>query len=955
MEKAFAFSPRGAPPPRSARHRIQWGLLFCAFLVAYCVRFGWFFDTHSSAVQLDKDAIVGQCAHLSVKPGPPETFSQRVVSDRHQEGTRPIFIRNATIWTGRVQGFEVLQGDLLLAHGLIKAVGDIDEGMLSTLSDVETVDVHGAWVTPGVVDLHSHLAVESSPSLRGSSDGNSFNGLVLPWLRSLDALNTHDDGFKHTMAGGVTTSLILPGSADAIGGQAFVIKLRPTTERTPTSMLLEPPFNLNGSAADTSVPPRWRHMKHACGENPARVYSGTRMDTVWGYRQAYNKAREIRDAQDQYCAKALAGDWKALEGQAFPEDLQWESLVDVLRGRVKVQTHCYEAVDFDDFVRLSNEFQFSVAAFHHAHEAYLVPDVLKRAYGNTPAIAMFATFSRYKREAFRHSEYAPRILAENDIPVIMKSDHPGILSRFLVNEAAQAHYYGLDENIALASVISTPATLLGLDHRIGFLKTGYDADVVIWDSHPLALGATPSQVIVDGIPQFDETRAFAKLAAQQHAPQTPDFSEEAQKTLKYDGLPPLEPAESTDGIVIFTNITNVWAKSMDGTGIVSLLEPGEGSGIREPIVVVKGGKVVCSGASAACSQYTVHPEAVMVNLHGGALQPGLVSFGSTIGLQEISMEESTVDGVALDPLLAEVPAIAGGAGYFTRAVDGLQYGTRDAMLAYRHGVTVGITAPNHAAFLGGLSVAFSLGARHKLEKGAVVQDVAAVHVTIGRSMGLPSVSTQIATLRRYLLHPSGESGKWFEKVADGTVPLVVEVNSADIIATLIGLKKEVEAKIGSIIKLTIVGGAEAHLLAKELARANIGVILTPPRSYPYDWDRKRILGGPPLTEEGAVAYLIRHGVKVGLGPQGVNAAPDMSTWAVRNLRFDAGWALHSAQDVLDKASAYALASTNIEELLGIDIPAGTEDLVATAGGDLLGFEGKVVAVISSRRGKVDLF
>lgn len=171
MEKAFAFSPRGAPPPRSARHRIQWGLLFCAFLVAYCVRFGWFFDTHSSAVQLDKDAIVGQCAHLSVKPGPPETFSQRVVSDRYQEGTRPIFIRNATIWTGRVQGFEVLQGDLLLAHGLIKAVGDIDEGMLSTLSDVETVDVHGCVFSHGIPRAY----IESS---------NCLQSMGHAWVRS---------------------------------------------------------------------------------------------------------------------------------------------------------------------------------------------------------------------------------------------------------------------------------------------------------------------------------------------------------------------------------------------------------------------------------------------------------------------------------------------------------------------------------------------------------------------------------------------------------------------------------------------------------------------------------------------------------------------------------------------------------------------------------------------------
>lgn len=103
------------------------------------------------------------------------------------------------------------------------------------------------------------------------------------------------------------------------------------------------------------------------------------MDTTWSFRSSYETARQIKESQDEYCAKAQAGEWAGLG--AFPENLQWEALVDVLRGRVKVHNHCYETVDLDDMVRLTNEFKFSIAAFHHAHETYLVPDALKKAYG----------------------------------------------------------------------------------------------------------------------------------------------------------------------------------------------------------------------------------------------------------------------------------------------------------------------------------------------------------------------------------------------------------------------------------------------------------------------------------------------------------------------------------------------------------------------------------------------
>ncbi|KAI0690099.1 hypothetical protein BC835DRAFT_1281669 [Cytidiella melzeri] len=918
----------------------------------------WYYSNHLSSpltdprsskiiipIPLHATETLEKCRLLHIKPGVPEGFYERKVSDRFQDGTKKVVIRNATIWTGRVQGLEIVTGDLVLDGGIIRTVGPVGDEEFEGRADVEVVDAHGAWVTPGIVDVHSHLGVGPSPALAGASDGNSLKGLILPWMRSLDGLNTHDDGYASSVAGGLTTALILPGSADAIGGQAFVVKLRPTAERSPTSLLLEPPFILNRSY-DGQVPLRWRHMKHAC----ASVYSGTRMDTAWAFRQAYDTARKIKDSQDEYCDKAIAGDWRAIAGKEFPENLQWEALVDVLRGRVKVQTHCYEAVDLDNFVRLTNEFQFPVAAFHHAHEAWLVPDVLKRAYEHPPAIAMFAAFARYKREGYRHSEFAPRVLAAHDIDVVMKSDHPAIVSRYLIHEAAQAHYWGLDENIALASVTTTAAKVLGLDHRIGYIK----ADVVIWDSHPLALGATPAQVFIDGIPQFSAPHTVLKPSSLQHAPNTPDFDQEVEDAVKHEGLPPLLTPQSSSETVVFTNVSAVFAKNPSGT-IVETLHTS--SLVSPATVVVQRGRVVCeqSGSTSCVSFLAGDQPQTIVDLKGGSLQPGLVTAGSSIGLGSIALEPSTIDSPAYNPLLGPPPAITGGDGYMPKAVYGLQFGTRDALLAYRAGVVTAIVAPLHSSFIGGLSTAFALGSENKLEEGAVVREVVAMHVTLAHG-DVPSVSTEIAALRRLILRPpSGEAEYWIHKLTQGEIPLVVRTNNADIIAVVIRLKEKLESELGHSIKVTILGGAEAHLLANELAKHDVGVILMPPRPFPYTWDRRRIIAGPPLTNDSTIAHLIRAGVAVGLGPQGTNAEPIISGWAVRNLRFDAGWALLDSPDLMTRGDALAIASSNVERLLGLPVDPYQSDLVATSGGDLLSFEGKVVAVISPRRGKVDFF
>ncbi|SJL07643.1 uncharacterized protein ARMOST_10993 [Armillaria ostoyae] len=934
---------KNTPPPLPRRLRQSSRsvgiVILIFFLVPIAITQTFFTTPH---IPPHAAATIARCQYSQQSAGPSPNFYDRTENDRFVPGTKPTLIKNAKIWTGLHNGTQVLEADILIDKGLIMGVGSYGHSQLEAYgSSLEVVDAHGAWVTPGIVDLHSHLGDYPSPELEGASDGNSVQGTAQPWLRSLDGLNTHDDSYPLSIAGGVTTALILPGSANAIGGQAFVIKLRHTEERSPTSMLLEPPYQINNSFPDPSLPPRWRHMKHACGENPSRVYGVSRMDTTWAFREAYNTASKIKRKQDAYCSKAMSGQWEGL-GE-YPEDLKWEALVDVIRGHVKVNIHCYEAVDLDDMVRLSNEFQFPIAAFHHAHETYLVPDLLKKTYGPTPAVALFATNGRYKREAYRQSEFAARILANNGLQVVFKSDHSVLNSRFLLYEAQQAHYYGLADNLAVASVISTPAEIMGMGHRIGYVRKGWDADLVIWDSHPLSLGATPSQVFIDGIPQLESAYVAHKPQAFQEIPRVPNFDDDAKEALKYDGLPPLSPSKSVADITAFTNVKSFFSRSPVQT-VQRIFDFPE----KDGVVLVRKGEVICSGSYVECFDASILGGAKphLVDLEGGSISPGLVSFGSPLGLEHIDQEPSTNDGSVPDPLIKAVPKIIGGDTALIRAVDGLQYTTRDALLAYRSGVTSAIVAPSARKFYSGLGTFFSTGAEHKLKNGAVLQEVTALHVAV-RHFGTPSISTQIAALRRLLLGPyEGDSGKWFEKVTEGAIPLVVEAHSADVIATLVLLKREVKRAKGTNIQLTITGATEAPLLAKELGEAGVGVVLTPSRPFPYTWEDRRILPGPPLTEHSAISLLLSHNVTVGIGIEEI--------WSARNTRFDVAWASLEADGKITKEEALALSSTNLEKLLIGHVNEAT-DLVATRGGDILELESKVVAVISPLRGFVDIF
>ncbi|KAF8684214.1 Carbohydrate esterase family 9 protein [Rhizoctonia solani] len=878
---------------------------------------------------------LSKCRSLNLKPGPPKSFWSRTESERWEPGTPPTLIQNATIWTGGDNGDEVVLGDILLDKGIIKAVGRVPSGLLDAVGNKLVVkNVQGAWVSPG-----DHLGVDSVPELRGAADTNSFKAPTMPYLRSLDGFNTHDTAFALSRSGGVATALILPGSADNIGGQAFVVKIRKTSHGGPSSMVLEPPatLHINGTRGEADGV-RWRHIKHACGENPSRVYKQTRMDSIWEFRKAYNSAREVKQQQDAFCARADV-DWSK---ESFPEDLQFEALVDVLRGRVKVNIHCYQAVDFDGIVRLTNEFKFPVAAFHHAHEAYLVPDILKSAWGDVPpAVALFATNARYKYEAYRGSEFAPKILHDNGFRVVMKSDHPVLNSRYLLYEAAQAHYYGLPAGPALSSVITTPAEVAGFGHRLGRVQNGYDADIVVWDSHPLTLGATPKQLYIDGIAQLSDPVVVAKPSTFQRIPATPNWGKAPQEAVEYDGLPPLQSNSGKDQsqAVVFTRVKDVWTSSSGELQLQSLP--------ADSVVVVSSGRITCVGSASRCSSSLSNTK--VVDLAHGSLSPGLISFGAPLGLEEISAESSTNDGTVPDPFDENgVPKVAGGDDLVVRAIDGLSFAGRDTLLAHRAGVTTAVSAPVSSGLFSGASVAFRTGASHKLEDGAIVNSAPALHLSVGHGSSV-SVSTQIATLRRLLLKNLAKKGKHdlVAKALGGQVPLVIKVHKADDMATLLELKSEIEDLTSVPLRLTFAGATEAHLIAKEIAEAGVGVIVIPSRSFPSNWDQARVLPGPPLSRDSLITKLLKANVTVGLGV--------VEAWEARNTRFDIGWAALESDGDINKQDALALGTTNLQKLLGLEGSELLGDLVAYHGGDCFDLASRPVAVVSGARGTVDLF
>ncbi|KAI5863757.1 amidohydrolase [Durotheca rogersii] len=850
------------------------------------------------------------CYQLRSKPQDPIGWG-RERNARYVDGHKPTLIKNAAVWVGEPaegtsaedaragKGYSWIHADVFLEYGLIKEVRKgIDAASLP--SDTIVWDAKGRQLTTGIIDMHTHAGVDSLPELNGNDDTNELGSNITPFVRSIDGINIFDHQIQVIKSGGVTTSLVLPGSGNNIGGEAFVIKhaVGKADGRNETSI------------ADLLADPdrTWRYIKMACGENPKRVYGRageqspfSRLGESWEFRRAFEQAAKLVRAQDDWCSVAESAGVEALDSY-LPLDLEWETLGAVLRGQVHVNTHCYTATDLEAFVDHTNEFKFAVRAFHHAHQTYLVPEVLKRAWGDSPpASALFADNMWFKAEAYIGSEYAGKILYENGLTPIYVSDNPVLNAQHVVFEAGKAFGYGLPYHAALASVTTAPAERLGFGERLGKVKPGFDADIVVWDSDPLSVGATPAQVWIDGTAQFDNPIELDKpiTPAPSPIPEAPEAAAEA----------------ITVSEVIFTGVSKSFLSS-------EVRQSDDSQGLT---VVISGGKITCVGTCATELESASKSGTRVVELRNGYLTRPFTVFGSLLGLNAIDAESDTDNG--------------GGPEIFSRGIDGLALDTKKLHYALQYGVTRAISAPKYseAGTHQGTSVGFRTGARHALEAGGVFADDVAVHYTLNlkAKSGSTSISNAVGSLRRKLLEVVGAAesaaadpfteAAFLRRVVAGELALAVTVHSADTIAALLQVKKVVDAAIAASpafgdnasasargISLVIIGGAESPLLAAELAAAGVGVVLSPLLSYGTSWDQQRALTGAPLTNGTAVDRLVAAGVGVAIGAE--------EDWVVRDIGLLAGIAHRNSGGAISEADALDLVSANVYAILGLKEP-----------------------------------
>ena len=423
-----------------------------------------------------QDATVdsAQAPKVSINPDPYPSTYKPILGE-------PTLITNVTIFDGI--GGKIENGNVYFAEGKIQAVAKSGQS-LDTASNTTIIDGTGKWVTPGIIDNHSHLGVYPSPSTRSHSDGNEMTNPVTAQVWAEHSVWPQDPGFGRALAGGVTTLQILPGSANLFGGRSVVLKNVPSR-----------------TMQDMKFPQAPYGMKMACGENPKRVYGEkggpmTRMGNVAGYRQAWS------DAQD-YLRKweAYKRDYEAGKDASPPKrDLKLETLAGVLKGDIRVHMHCYRADEMTVMMDVMKEFDYQIGTFHHAVEAYKIADKLKE---NNVCSAMWADWWGFKMEAYDGiRENIPAVHAAGACAIVHSDSDLGI--QRLNQEAAKAWSDGKRAGIDIPMedawiwLSANPAKSLGIFDKTGSLEAGKQADIVVWNGNPFSTYTKAEQVYIDG-------------------------------------------------------------------------------------------------------------------------------------------------------------------------------------------------------------------------------------------------------------------------------------------------------------------------------------------------------------------------------------------------------------------------------------------------------------------------
>ena len=389
-----------------------------------------------------------------------------------------IVIRNATVFDGNGNKFQNF--DVHFSDGEIQAIG-----LRLVAEGAKEIDGTGKYVTPGIIDNHSHMGVYPAPSVRTSSDGNEATNPVTSEVWAEHSVWTQDPQYKLALAGGITTFHVLPGSANLFGGRGVTLK------------------NVSANTVpEMKFPDAPHSLKMACGENPKRVYSSrgpsTRMGNVAGYRNAWIGAENYK---------------QQLERDPSHRDIRNETLAGVLDGEILVHNHCYRADEMATMINIGEEFGYKISTFHHGVEAYKIADLLA---DEGICAALWADWWGFKHEAYDMTIANIAIVDQardgTGCAIVHSDDESGI--QRLNQEAAKALAAGrragfeISEGRAMTWITKNPAKSLGILDQTGTLDTGKDADVVIWSGNPFSVYTKVDQVYIDGAPAFDKATNF---------------------------------------------------------------------------------------------------------------------------------------------------------------------------------------------------------------------------------------------------------------------------------------------------------------------------------------------------------------------------------------------------------------------------------------------------------------